>query len=167
MLRWHHRPVGRPTPLKRSHGFSLIEVLAAMVIFSTGAVVLFDWINQTAVRLGRLSQEQHRLFGDLIGLEYARTLNPMLSPTGEIVIDEVRINWQSAPVGEEIPVRAGVADGRYMVQLYKVELSTQAPKASTSSQSLYLTGWRERAQSGPRSPFGQPLDVKPDANAPR
>lgn len=152
--------------MKRSRGFSLIEVLAAMVIFSTGAVVLFDWINQTAARLGRLSEEQQRLFGDLIGLEYARSLNPMLRPSGETVIDGVRITWQAAPVGEESPVRFGAATGNYLVQLYKVTLTTQARKSVASAQDLYIAGWRERQEAGRNASIDR-LFTRPDANAPR
>lgn len=137
-----------------------------MVIFSTGAVVLFDWINQTAARLGRLSEEQQRLFGDLIGLEYARSLNPMLRPDGETVIDGVRIRWQAAPVGDESPVRFGAATGNYLVRLYRVTLTTQAPKSALSTQDLYISGWRERQEAGRNAAIDR-LFTRPDANAPR
>lgn len=130
--------------MTRQRGFSLIEVLAAMVIFSTGAVILFSWIGQTADRLGRVTQEQQRLFGDLAGLEYVRSLNPMQRPSGSVVIGDVDVSWAAAPVGAESPVRYGATDGRYMVQLYEVRLTTRAPRSEASTRSLYLTGWRER-----------------------
>lgn len=137
-----------------------------MVIFSTGAVVLFDWINQTASRLGRLSQEQQRLFGELVGIEYARSLNPMLRPSGEIVIDDIKIRWQSTPFGEEAPARSGGGNGIYRVQLYKVQLTTQARKSPPSAQDLQLAGWRELQDAGRSSTVDRLFGGRPpDANA--
>ncbi|GAP33867.1 hypothetical protein ISF6_1122 [Piscinibacter sakaiensis] len=131
----------RPT---RAAGFSLIEVLAAMVIFSTGAVILFSWIGQTADRLGRLGREQQQLFAELVGLEYARSLNPMRQPNGRVVIDEVDVSWETTPIGQETPSRFGAAEGLYMVQLYRVQLTTRPRRAEASTRALYLAGWRER-----------------------
>ena len=153
--------------MRRVRGFSLIEVLAAMVIFSAGAVVLFDWINQTAGRIGRLSEEQQRLFGDLIGLEYARSLNPMRQPAGDTVIDGVQVRWQAEPVGMETPVRFGAANGRYMVQLYNVRLTTQARKGAESSQQLVLAGWRERQEAGRNDGIDRLFDNQRAPEAPR
>ena len=63
-------------------GLSMIEVMAAMVIFSTGAVILFGWIAQMATRLSTLEVEQARLFAELSALEFTRSLNPMLQGKG-------------------------------------------------------------------------------------
>lgn len=90
-----------PTVRAAQRGLTMIEVLAAMVIFSTGAVVLFSWITGTADRLNRLGQEQNQLFGELAALEYARSLNPMQQPSGSTKVGDTTVEWQAQPIGEE------------------------------------------------------------------
>ena len=100
-----------------ARGFSLLEVIAAMVIFSAGATVLFSWIGQTATRLRTVGSEQRQLFGQLAALEFARTLNPMLRPSGELAMEVCRrgpgiasqnVDRCGWPVcGAAVPDRAG------------------------------------------------------------
>jgi general secretion pathway protein I len=124
--------------------FSLLEVLAAIVIFSAGATVLFSWIGQTAQRLQTVSVEQQQLFAQLTALEFARGLNPMAQPSGETVLGQSRVSWQAAAVGEESAVRTLTGStGLYVVRLYQVELRVQQAKLGPSKQSLYLAGWRQ------------------------
>lgn len=153
--------------VQTQRGFSLIEVLAAMVIFSTGAVILFGWISQTADRLGRLDREQQTLFGELTGLEFARTVNPMLQPQGEAEIDRVRIDWTAVPVGDESPVRAGAGEGNYIVRLFRLQLRTQAGDAQPTSRSIYLAGWREQVRARRDLPFMNQIEANRDAQPPR
>jgi general secretion pathway protein I len=137
----------------------MIEVLAAMVIFSAGAVILFGWMGQTATRLGKLSTEQQQLFADLAAVEFARSLNPMRTPTGSAAVGEVTVSWKATPVGAESPVRAitgGV--GNYVVQLYNLTLQTDHPRAGRSTQTLYLAGWRQTSEARRDTPFN--LDTK-------
>lgn len=152
---------------RRGRGFSLIEVLAAMAIFSTGAVILFGWISQTADRLGRLDREQQTLFGELTGLEYARTINPMLQPQGEVEVDRVRIDWSAVPVGDESTVRTAGGEGNYIVRLFRLQLRTQAGNAEPAARTVYLAGWREHGRPGRNLPFQSQLDGARDATAPR
>ncbi len=135
-------------------GLTMIEVLAAMVIFSAGAVVLFGWIAQTADRLGRISKEQSQLFSELAAIEYLRTLNPMRSPQGEQSIGEARIRWSAAPVGSEQPTRNPTGtEGIYVVQLYKVLLAVETDRGDKSERSLMLAGWRQVRSGAATNPF--------------
>lgn len=134
-----HRPRGH-----RQRGLTMIEVLAAMVIFSLGAVVLFGWISQTADRLVRLNTEQKQLFAELLALEYVRTLNPMERPAGEQALAGARLRWRATPVGTEAPARTPAgAEGVYAVQLYRTALRVESDGGTTSEQVVLLAGWRQ------------------------
>lgn len=136
-------------------GLSMIEVLAAMVIFSSGAVVLFGWMGDMAGRLGKLSLEQQQLFAELTAIDFARSLNPMQQPTGSTAIGDVVVSWRSTPVGTESPGRQPTgAPGLYIVQLYDVSLQAEHPKAGRSSRTLHLAGWRQIAEARRDTPFG-------------
>jgi general secretion pathway protein I len=135
-------------------GFSLLEVMAAMVIFSIGAAVLFSWIGQTAARLRTVSSEQEQLFAQLAAIEFVRTLNPMAQPSGEILLGASKVVWKASQVGEESPVRtaSGMA-GLYVVRLYQLDLTVELDKVGASKQSLYLAGWRQVKKVGKDLPF--------------
>jgi prepilin-type N-terminal cleavage/methylation domain-containing protein len=139
----------------KTGGFSLLEVLAAIVIFSLGAAVLFSWIGQTATRLRTVSTEQQQLFAQLNAIEFARGLNPMQEPNGELALGNSRVVWRATAVGEESPVRTLTGSaGWYVVRLYEVKLSIEQDKLGTSQQQLYLAGWRQVKKRQKELPFG-------------
>ena len=112
---------------RSTRGLSMIEVLAAMVIFSTGATVLFGWIGQTSERLARLAGEQRELFTDMVVLEYMKTVNPMLEPAGEIRLsDGVLLRWQSERLPGDDTVRG--PGSLYELGLYRVKVRVSAPQ---------------------------------------
>ena len=106
---------------RRQIGLSMIEVIAAMVIFSSAAVVLFSWVGQVAQRLGVYQQEQRALFAAMLSLEFAKSLNPMYRPQGsEKLADSVELRWDSQLLREVEPTFA--RGGLYEVGLYRVTL---------------------------------------------
>ena len=157
---WHHRRASAGSGRgRRMRGLSMMEVLAAMVIFSSSAVVLFSWIGQTSDRLSKLELEQRRLFAELAALDYLRTLNPMQKPAGEAQLQQsINLSWHATPVAdpEQVLISAS-APGIYMVQLYKVEFQVQLqaarPGDEVPPQSLILAGWKQTAEVRRELPF--------------
>lgn len=140
---------------RRLRGISMIEVLAAMVIFSSSAVVLFGWIGQTSGRLAKLEGEQKQLFAELSALDYLRTLNPMQQVEGEAQLQQaLKLSWRAMPIGEPERVRASPSSpGIYLVQLYKVEFKVQSPNTPALSRSLVLAGWKQTSEVRRELPF--------------
>ncbi len=140
---------------QRSRGISMIEVLAAMVIFSSSAVILFGWIGQTSDRLSKLSAEQQQLFAELAALEHVRGLNPMKLPRGEALLQQsLTLQWEATPIGTPDRVRASpTTPGIYLVQLYKVEMTLRRPGTPEIKQSLFLTGWTQTSEVRRELPF--------------
>lgn len=130
----------------------MVEVLAAMVIFSAGAAVLFTWIGQTSDRLGRLSAEQRDLFGELVALEYMKTVNPMLNPEGEVQLaDGTRLRWTSRRShGSDTIRRPG---SLYEVGLYDVQVTVGRREQGEQQSKLLLAGWRQERQKSTQSPI--------------
>lgn len=133
-------------------GISMVEVLAAMVIFSAGAVLLFSWIGQANDRLGRLSEEQRVLFAELTSLEYMKTVNPMLKPSGEArLLDGVRLRWLARRLGDgETVLRPG---SLYEVGLYQVKVSIEIPRHPVRESSLQIAGWRQVKEKSSQAPI--------------
>jgi len=140
-------------------GLGLLEVLAAIVIFGTGAAILFGWIGQTATRLAVLESEQQRLFRALAAIEYARSVNPMLQPQGEVVLGDVNVRWTSRPVGEQAPTRTlSGTRGLYVVSLYELTLRSETPQGGKSEITVMQAGWRQVREVSTNTPFA--LDAK-------
>jgi len=140
--------------MRAQRGVSMVEVLAAMVIFSAGAAVLFGWIGQVADRLGRLTTEQRQLFVRLAALEYAKTINPMLQPEGAVELpDRVSLRWSSQLAAGQ-PERSLDAAAVYEVALYRVELVASGGAAGAASRSsVLLAGWRQVREVQSGTPF--------------
>lgn len=171
MMGMRRQDRGRPARVgRRQRGLTMIEVLAAMVIFSLGAVVLFGWISATADRLVRVNSEQKQLFANLLALEFVRSLNPMERPAGEQTLGNARLRWQATPVGAEAPARTPAgADGLYAVQLFRTALRVESESGSTSEQVVYLAGWRQTrpaATGGLFDPQNPPPPPTPASPAP-
>ena len=137
---------------RNARGISMIEVLAAMVIFSAGATVLFGWIGQTSERLALLAREQRELFTDMAALEYMKTVNPMLDPAGEVrLADGVRLRWQSDRLpGDDTVRRPG---SLYELGLYRVKIQVAAPQQAVRESSVQLAGWRQVRQPSAQGPI--------------
>lgn len=132
-------------------GMTIVEVLAAMVIFSAGAVVLFGWIGQAADRLRRLTVEQRQLFVRLTTLEFAKTINPMLQPQGTVdLADGVTLRWSSRLAVEgDTPKLVEL----YETALYRVELAAVREGGAEVKSSVYLAGWRQVREAQKSNPF--------------
>lgn len=133
-------------------GISMVEVLAAMVIFSTGAVLLFSWIGQANDRLGRLAEEQRVLFAELTALEFLKTLNPMLAPVGEAELaDGVKLHWSSRQLGDGETVRR--PGSLYEIGLYQVKVSVEVPRHAVRESSVQIAGWRQVKDKSSQAPI--------------
>ncbi len=143
----------RRAPGPRVLGLGMVEVLAAMVIFSTGAVLLFGWMADASTRLGRLRAEQRQLFVQLSSIEFAKTLNPMAEPRGEVYMaDGVQLTWTSRLLGAVDG--AGLRGGLYEVALFEVELMAKAPWGTVPAQRIRLAGWKQVRNASDNNVFG-------------
>ncbi len=137
------RALRKPLLGKRIVGLGMVEVLAAMVIFSVGAVLLFGWMSNAAERLGRLRGEQRQLFAQLATLEFAKSLNPMAQPDGELVLaDGLRLRWGATRIGE-VDAAGGIHGSLYEVALYEVVFRADSKWGELPQQAMTIAGWRQ------------------------
>lgn len=76
-------------------GFSLLEVIVALVLISSTGMALFSWINTNTLSLQRISSIQQRNIATRNALMYINTINPLDAPQGSTVLGSFKINWTS------------------------------------------------------------------------
>jgi general secretion pathway protein I len=105
-------------------GFGLLEVLVSLVIFASVGFTLLAWFAQSVDSVQRLKGFYDVQDARRTALEFARTLNPMRQPKGELAHGSLRLEWQAVAQGDELAQTgypAGV--GRYRLRLYDTTLS--------------------------------------------
>jgi general secretion pathway protein I len=152
----HHRRryLSRQIHPKKQAGFGLLEVLVSLVIFASVGFTLLAWFAQSVDSVQRLKSFYDVQDARRTALEFARTLNPMRQPKGELAQGSLRMVWQAVPLGDDLAQTgypAGV--GRHRLRLYDTTLSVFKGDEPEPwfVEKLSLVGHRlESAPSAPR-----------------
>lgn len=75
-------------------GFSLLEALVALVIFSTALAALYAWIGVTLTGLQRVEASRQADEATAAGLAWVHTINPMTQPSGTTRVGHYRVRWE-------------------------------------------------------------------------
>ncbi|MDP2367513.1 prepilin-type N-terminal cleavage/methylation domain-containing protein [Rhodoferax sp.] len=140
---------------RRQAGFGLLEVLVSLVIFAGVGFTLLAWFQQSVDAVQRLRTFYEVQDARKTVLEFARTLNPMRQPSGELAHGALRLVWATQPEGDEA-IQTGFPRGvgRHSLRLYSTTLTVYRG-ADTSPwfvEKLTLIG--HRLQAGPTGSLG-------------
>ncbi|MBV8658153.1 MAG: prepilin-type N-terminal cleavage/methylation domain-containing protein [Burkholderiales bacterium] len=125
-------------------GFTLLEAVVALAIFSMVAMALMSWMNastETAMRLDRraaLDAAKQNV------IEYMQSVNPAARPTGEEDFGSYVIEWKASRTTDEIDQHNfPTGSGLYVVALFRVDIKA---KSSTDPDwfrlSMKMIGYR-------------------------
>lgn len=134
-------------PSRRSQaGFGLLEVLVSLVIFASVGFTLLAWFQQSVDSVQRLRTFYEVQDARKTALEFARALNPMRQPSGELSHGALRLVWQAQPQGDEA-IQTGYPRGvgRHRLRLYSITLSVYRGAETTPwfVEKLTLVGHRQ------------------------
>jgi len=143
----------------RPLGFTLLEVIVAMVILSTSGLVLFGWINQNLATASRLRESQARSQLQIEGVSWLSTVNPVAEPEGEREMDGMRLTWRATllePMRPEFDFGGGIVP-RWLIGLYRIDASiTRTDSGLRAEWQQVATGWRSvYAAPAPAAPTGR------------
>ncbi|MEO3693298.1 type II secretion system protein [Roseateles paludis] len=130
-------------------GFTLLEVVVALMILATSGLALFAWLSQNMQTASRLELVQRRAQLQLEGIEWLATINPALEPEGVRIKGELKLVWTSALL--EAP-RPEFDHGGAMVPRWQLSLHRIAAKLEKLDSQLSVE-W-EQDLVGRRMLFG-------------
>ncbi len=88
----------RPATGAAMAGFTLLEAIIALVVFSMGALALYGWLGVNLNTLQRVESSQKRVTMVQSGIDVVLRVNPMEEPRGEIQIGSYIFAWEAEPV---------------------------------------------------------------------
>ena len=127
-----------------SSGFTLLEAVVALTIFSAGALTLYGLFNTNLIALQRVRAVSAHLPAAQRAVAYLSAIDPRRQENGRLAFDDYEILW-SARLLE--PVRQGQnASGRmgyYEVGLYRIEFTVSERGRPVGTYRLRRIGYEK------------------------
>lgn len=123
-------------------GFTLLEAIVALVIFSMGAFALYGWLSANVITLDRIRERQEQEVAFASALDLVRRSNPMQTPSGMREAGDLTVTWTSSPLEPPRPnVDQGGFPGSHMVGLYTVHVTVNRGGREIGDFHVRQIGW--------------------------
>ncbi len=118
-----------------------------MLLIATIGMALFDWINSSLVTLVRVQEHHLRQQAIRNTLSFMENINPMKTPTGEAMLGDYTIKWESRltePVKEGAGHPFGI--GLYRLGLYDIHVKIDFNEKNIANLNLRQTGYHQERE---------------------
>ena len=88
----------------RPKGFTLLEAVIAIAIFSMGAIAIYSWVNANLITLSRVDHINTRSSAIQSALDFMSTVDSEKMPQGRVQLGGLRVDWVSHPAGYQSDV---------------------------------------------------------------
>lgn len=135
----------RPPPRQhRMAGFTLLEAIVAMVVFTMGAFALYGWLSTNTITLNRVRDRQQVEQALHSSLDLIRRSNPMKTPSGKREVGDLEVSWSSVPLEPPRPnVDQSGSPGIFMVGLYEVDVRVLRDDRELQAFKVRQVGWNQ------------------------
>lgn len=136
------KPAAR-NPLK-TRGFTLLEAIVALVIFSLGAFSLYGWLDVNLRTLGRIEAGREALSSGQSALDLLRRVNPMEEPSGRREVAGLVVEWLAEPLMEPTDGLGRLGSPTlYEIGLYRMDVRVSMDGRPVQVFSVRQVGWRQ------------------------
>lgn len=134
--------MSRPIRAQFLRGFTLLEAVVAMTLFSMASIALMGWLSVNLNAIARAEAHTAALADARAGLAVMETINPLLEPRGERTLPQLTVRWQSTPIVERRPGK-GPSGGTTIFDLALFELTVEVLRVGRPAQQFTLrrAGW--------------------------
>ena len=125
-------------------GFTLLEAIVALVVFTMGALALYGWLSTNIITLDRIRARQQNELTMHSALDLIRRTNPMDIPIGERQVGDLKVSWVSALLEPAKPnvVQSG-RPGIFVVGLYEVSVRVSRKGQLLQTFQVRQVGWKQ------------------------
>ena len=143
--------------MRRSHasgrrdarGFTLLEAIVALVVFSMGAFALYGWLSTNIITLERIRDRQEVEAAMHSALDLVRRTNPMDIPAGQRQAGNLMVTWTSAPLEPPKPnVDQSGSPGIFSVGLYDATVRVLRDGKDLQVFHVRQVGWKQVREAG-------------------
>lgn len=130
-------------PRRNQGGFSLLEAIVALTIFSICVMALYAWMSVNQTTLVRIQARDAAIRDGQAALAVIELVNPMEEPAGSRALPgDLEIRWTSEELVERAP-GMGMAGNElaFDLALYNVDVSAWRGPRKVAEFSTRRTGW--------------------------
>ena len=140
----------RPASGRRDErGFTLLEAIVALVVFSMGAFALYGWLSTNIITLERIRDRQEVEAAMHSALDMVRRTNPMEIASGERQAGNLMVTWTSAPLEPPKPnVDQSGSPGIFSVGLYDATVRVLRDGEELQVFHVRQVGWKQVRDAG-------------------
>ncbi len=126
----------RRRSLRSQRGFSLLEAIVALVVFSGVGVSLYALLNTNMIQMHRAKDAAHQESAVYRAFDYLHAINPRMQPQGQADIGGGYLVKWDAELMEPARQSQGTQGGKglYEVGLYEVDLDLMRTDESVERQ---------------------------------
>ena len=133
----------------KAAGFTLLEAIVALVVFSMGAFALYGWLSTNMITLERIRDRQEIEAAMHSALDVVRRTNPMDIPAGQRRMGNLMVSWTSEPMGAPKPnVDQSGSPGIFSVGLYEATVRVLRDGEDLQVFKVRQVGWKQVRDAG-------------------
>jgi general secretion pathway protein I len=125
-------------------GFTLLEAIVALVVFSMGAFALYGWLATNVQTLERIQARRDAAATRASALDLMESVNPMAEPDGRRALGRLEVRWRARALA---PPRASVTQvglpNLFQVGLYQVDVRVLDQTREVDRFDVRRVGYRQ------------------------
>lgn len=129
---------------RSASGFTLLEAIVALVVFTVGAFALYGWLSTNILTLNRISERQQVEATMRSSLDLIRRTNPMETPVGQREVGDLTVSWTSVAIEPPRPnVFQDGMPGIFNVGLYEATVRVLRDGREVHVFHVRQVGWKQ------------------------
>lgn len=147
-----NEPSSATSPTSRPRGFTLLEAIVALAVFTAAAMSLYGLFSTNLMAMSRVQEVSAQLPVVQQAMQHLSLINPRQQEAGQFEVDGFDVVW-SASLMDDVRQSQSAAGflGDYEIGLYEVTFEIQRDGRALDAWQMRLIGYeRVRTPNTPR-----------------